>query len=73
MSEDLTCKVCRKNFKFQFAREFHFDIFHKVSYYMCKICVGNTERYTYFELQDHLYCEHDENIYAILDHLNIIL
>ena len=54
MNEELTCKICMKRFRFQFAREFHFDVVHNYRVYMCKTC-ENSEywedkgfSYTYF-------------------------
>lgn len=79
MNEDLTCKLCMKKFKFQIAREFHFDVIHNFSFYMCKICENTKDSpqkgfsYTYFELLDHTYKYHNENPYIILDYLNILM
>ncbi len=77
MNEELTCKLCMKTFRFQIAREFHFDVVHNFRMYMCKNCEnsGNWEdrgfTYTYFELLDHIYNCHEENPYMILKYLNI--
>lgn len=77
MNEELTCKLCMKTFRFQIAREFHFDVVHNFRMYMCKNC-ENSENwedrgftYTYFELLDHIYKCHEENPYMILKYLNI--
>ena len=77
MSDDLTCKLCMKKFKFQSAREFHFDIIHNFRIYMCQICEHTKDHpqkgisYSYFELQDHIYKLHDQNPYRSLDYLNM--
>lgn len=77
MNEELTCKLCMKTFRFQIAREFHFDVVHNFRMCMCKNC-ENSENwedrgftYTYFELLDHIYNCHEENPYMILKYLNI--
>ena len=50
-----------KTFKFQFAREVHFDIVHNFCMYMCKLCEKGEDpeqkgiKYSYFELLDHSY------------------
>ena len=76
MNEELTCKLCVKTFRFQFAREFHFDVVHNYHVYMCQSCEENSENwevkgftYTYFELLDHIYKCHEENPYTLLNQL----
>ena len=78
MNEELTCKLCVKTFRFQFSREFHFDVVHNYHVYMCQSCEENSENwevkgftYTYFELLDHIYKCHEENPYTLLNQLNI--
>ena len=76
MKEDLTCNLCMKTFKFQFAREVHFDIVHNFCMYMCKLCEKGEDpeqkgiKYSYFELLDHSYSFHEKNPYVILKYLN---
>ena len=66
-----------KTFKFQFAREVHFDIVHNFCMYMCKLCEKGEDpeqkgiKYSYFELLDHGYSFHEKNPYIILKYLNI--
>lgn len=77
MNEELTCKLCMKTFKFQIAREFHFDVIHNFCMYMCKYCENSEDQeqkgitYSYFELLDHIYSFHGTNPYSVLSYLNI--
>ena len=77
MNEELTCKLCMKTFKFQIAREFHFDVIHNFCMYMCKYCENSEDQeqkgitYSYFELLDHIYSFHGKNPYTVLSYLNI--
>ena len=77
MKEDLTCNLCTKTFKFQFAREVHFDIVHNFCMYMCKLCEKvkdpdqKDSKDSYCELLDHSYSFHESNPYIILKYLNI--
>ena len=54
MENDLTCHLCGKTLKHQFAREFHFDVVHGFRAYMCRICDRSEDsehrgsQYTYF-------------------------
>ena len=79
MNEELTCKICMKRFRFQFAREFHFDVVHNYHVYMCQTCENSKNwedkgfTYTYFELLDHIYKCYEENPYTLLNQLNIFL
>ena len=79
MNEELTCKICMKRFRFQFAREFHFDVVHNYRVYMCQTC-ENSEywedkgfSYTYFELLDHWLKVHNEDPFKILSYLNVVI
>ena len=73
----LTCKLCMETFKFQLAREFHFDVIHNFCMYMCKYCENSEDQeqkgitYSYFELLDHIYSFHGKNPYTVLNYLNI--
>lgn len=56
-----------KRFRFQFAREFRFDVVHNCHVYMCQTC-ENSENwedkgvtYTDFELLDDIYRCHYEH------------
>ena len=77
MNRALLCKVCRKKFNFQLAREFHCDIIHDIHIYMCKICDNIKEsqyrgiQYSYFQLLDHIYNFHDSNPYILIQYLNL--
>ena len=77
MDNDLTCQLCGKTFRHQFAREFHFDVVHGFRAYMCRICDRSEDsehrgsQYTYFEYLDHLIKYHNGNPYKILYYLNV--
>ena len=77
MKEDLTCNLCMKTLKFQFAREVHFDIVHNFCMYMCKYCENSEDQerkgitYSYFELLDHEYSFHGKNTYGVLSYMNL--
>ena len=66
-----------KRLRYQFAREFHFDVVHNYHVYMCQTC-ENSENwedkeftYTHLELLDHIYKCHEDNSYTLLNQLNI--
>lgn len=65
--------ICKKQFEFKFAKEFHLDIKHNTSLYTCDICDITTSGFTYFELIKHILDCHDQNPLLILDNLNIIM
>ena len=77
MNEERTCTLCMKIFRFPFAREFHFDVIHNCSMYMCNICENSEDwkdkgfTFPYFELLDHIYKCHDKHPYTILNQINI--
>ena len=48
------CNICKKQFEFKFAKEFHLDIKHNTSLYTCDICDIATSRFRYFELIRHI-------------------
>ena len=66
----LRCVLCPKLiFNFKLIRDFHYDVVHHTNIYTCDICDNLSSAYCYmryktiYELFDHLYDEHDENIY----------
>ena len=78
MNRALSCKVCRKKFNFQPAREFNCDIIHDININMCKICDNIKEsqyrgiQYSYFQLLDHIYDFHDSNPYTLIQYLSLL-
>ena len=67
MKEDLTCNLYTKTFKFQFAREAHFDIVRNFYMHMRKYREKGEDpeqkdnKYSYFELLDRSYSFREKN------------
>ena len=75
MSGNFKCIICYQNFKYKLLKDFHLDHKHNIIIYECELC-GEQEfkacnQITILHLLDHLYEFHDENVYQILDELNI--
>ena len=73
MNKGLNGDLCNKSFQYHFAKEFHFDVEHNISSYMCDICEVSSDKYLYFELIHHILNCHEPNPLSRLDYLNLIL
>ena len=67
---NLQCELCPKTFfKFKLVRDFHYDVVHNTKNYTCDLCDYLHNSYCYmsyktlYELFDHMYDQHDINIY----------
>ena len=69
MNKGLNCDLCNQSFKFHFAKEFHFDVEHIISSYMCDICEDSNDKYLYFELIHHVLNFYNSNSLSRLDYL----
>ena len=75
MSSNFKCIICNKNFKYKLLKDVHVDHNHNIIIYECELC-GEQEfkacnQITLLHLLDHIYEFHNENVYQVLDELNI--
>ena len=75
MCKKFKCITCDLVFKYKILKDFHNDHKHNFISYNCGLCEEvrfYDHNYTsLYQLLDHLYKFHDENIYKILCQINI--
>lgn len=75
MCDNFKCNICNQEFSYKLLKDFHNDLKHDIITYNCELCnevsFNEDNQITLYQVLDHLYKFHDENIYKILDQLNI--